>query len=349
MSLTYDIIQSRCQNLLELGDWIKSHDDQLQNAILQANRENPWFTIPNIALAIEAISQKFLAEENLRDFVNQYDSYPRPSESKIGIIAAGNLPLVSFHDILCAYLCGHRVFVKCSSKDSVLTKTICHQINKIGGEVIYCQDTLKNMDAYIATGSNNAALHFEYYFRKYPHIIRKNRNSMAILTGSENDQELLALGRDVFTYFGLGCRNVSLLMVPVGYSFDRLLELWQEKYAHLICHAPYKNNYDYNYALLLLNKVPFLMNGAILLVQSPQLSSRIASLHYHHYDDVSQIYQFIEKNTNQLQCIVASSSFEPLPTVPFGQAQFPGLFDFADQIDTMHFLLNLNNKSSQPA
>jgi hypothetical protein len=198
-------------------------------------------------------------------------------------------------------------------------------------------EPLRGYDAVIATGSNNTARYFEQYFRDKPYIIRRNRNAVAVLNGLETESDMLALGRDVFTYFGLGCRNVSKLYVPHGYQFDALLETLHE-YRELAMHDKYKNNFDYNFTLFILNNMPHLNNGCLLLREDASLQSRIASVHYEYYDDLYELDALLATKTEEIQCVVGNVRLETTLVLPFGSTQEPSLVDYPDGVDVMAFL-----------
>jgi hypothetical protein len=248
---------------------------------------------------------------------------------------AGNIPLVGFHDFLCGFLSGHRLLIKPSSKDTALIHHLIEQLKEWEPETtkwIAETDQLKGADAYIATGSNNTGRYFDYYFAKYPHIIRRNRTSAAVLTGQETPEELALLADDLMLYFGLGCRNVSMLLVPPGYNFDPLLTQL-DRYSWMNSHFKYKNNYDYQLSLLLLNQTPYLTNGTVLFCRHVQLFSPISLYHYNYYEPQDDIKQLLPPE--DLQCLVGRQF------TPFGQAQCPNLADFADGVDTMAFFAGL--------
>jgi hypothetical protein len=208
--------------------------------------------------------------------------------------------------------------------------------NPAVADLIWFADMLKGCDAYIATGSNNSSTYFAHYFARYPHIIRKNRTSVAILNGKESAEELEKLADDVFQYFGLGCRNVSKIFVPAGYAFEPLLAAFR-KYNYLADHQKFKNNYDYNLAMHLLNKRYFMSNESLLLVEDPSPFSRIGQLHYEFYTDENEVRQRLQQD-DSIQCTVGTGLTE------FGAAQYPDICDFADGVDTMQFLVNLGRQ-----
>jgi hypothetical protein len=248
---------------------------------------------------------------------------------------AGNIPLVGFHDFLCTFISGHNQTIKLSSRDSVLVSHLTDWMFTKVPELkagIRFEVMLKGCDAYIATGSNNSARYFEYYFSRFPHIIRKNRTSVAILTGNETNEQLSALADDVYLYFGLGCRNVTKIYVPQEYDFVPLLESFR-KYNYLFDHHKYKNNYDYQLAVLLINKQFYMTNGSVIFHQNTSLYSPISVLHYEYYDDAATLAATL-RTSESVQCLVGTDH------IPFGQAQKPELTDFADGIDTLQFLLS---------
>ena len=254
---------------------------------------------------------------------------------------AGNIPLVGFHDLLCIFISGHRQTIKPSSRDQVLIRALVERMAIRDAEIstlIAFADRLNGCEAFIATGSNNSARYFDYYFAKYPHIIRRNRTSVAVLDGGETRQELEALADDVYQYFGLGCRNVTKLYVPENYDFIPLLKAF-DKYSYLADHHKYKNNYDYNLAVLILNKRQYMTNGSILLDEHPSLFSPISVLHYQYYRQGTDIKPALATDPD-IQCIVGQGqNFASM--VPFGKAQQPALDEYADGVDTLRFLRDL--------
>lgn len=321
--------------LVRLGQYLSGNDPELQAAKDRAFQANGWFTHEFIDLSLQNICRYYLDESKLNNWLAGYPA-PATTPRTVGIVAAGNIPLVGFHDWLCGFVSGHQVRLKLSSKDTVLMQ---HVIDKVKewypayAEQTQVQDMLKNCDAYIATGSNNSARYFEYYFAKFPHIIRRNRTSVAVLDGTETPAELEALADDVMLYFGLGCRNVTKVFVPEGYNFEPLIK-GLRKYSYLADHHKYKNNYDYNLALILLNGNMYMANDNIILQESTSLFSPLSILHYSHYADAAALKEELATN-NDLQCIVGHGA------TPFGTAQQPNLSDYADGVDTMEFLTKL--------
>lgn len=330
------ILQQRLDLLVRLGKYMQSEEPLWLEAKKRAE-VNGWFTPEFIDLSCGAIVNYFLQPELLNAFVAQYNVPAETNDPKtVGLVMAGNIPLVGFHDFLCIFLSGHNMVIKPSSKDNVLIKHLAEQLYKweitIQNQVSF-SELLKGCDAYIATGSNNSARYFDYYFKKYPHIIRRNRTSVAILTGEETPEQLEGLSDDVHLYFGLGCRNVTKLYVPVGYDFIPLLDAFR-KYGYFIDHSKYKNNYDYQLAIHLLNKQYYMTNESILLSENTSLFSPISQINYSFYENAPSLAKELAANTD-VQCIVGKGY------ISFGQAQTPSLTDYADGVDTMKFLLEL--------
>jgi len=327
----------RIDLLTRLGEYILSGDEQWTLCKERASRENGWFIPEFVEKAAQNIARSFLQPTILEEWVSGY-GLPgvNPAPRRIGIVMAGNIPLVGFHDLLCVFISGHQAVIKLSSKDQVLLKQLVAKLEEWEPGIsnwIGFSEMLKGCDAYIATGSNNSSRYFDYYFGKYPHIIRRNRTSVAVLNGEESKEELEKLSDDVYTYFGLGCRNVTKIYVPAAYDFVPLLDAFR-KYNYLSDHHKYKNNYDYNLALLLLNKQYYMTNGSILLVEDPAIFSPISQLNYEFYSNNDELAAQLPA-AQDLQCI-AGKSF-----IPLGQGQNPGIGDYADGVDTLGFLAGL--------
>ncbi|MBK7667135.1 MAG: acyl-CoA reductase [Sphingobacteriaceae bacterium] len=277
-------------------------------------------------------------KKSIADFAK---NIPEPKQQKtVAIIMAGNIPMVGFHDLLCVLLSGHKALLKLSSDDNVLMpffiKLLEHYEPSLGENIKFSEAKLVNFDAVIATGSNNTASHFQYYFGKYPNIIRKNRTSVAVITGKESPEDLKNLGRDIFLYFGLGCRNVSKLLVPKGFVFDPVFEaVFDYKFA--VDNKKYGNNYDYNRAIYLLNLDKFLDNNFLIIKEDKGLFSPVSVLYYQEFDSETEVKQYLEENKENIQCIVGK---EP-GFVPFGYSQQPVITEYADGVDTLNFLVNL--------
>jgi hypothetical protein len=331
------ILPYRIQLLIRLGEYILSDEESWKEARKRAGLENGWFIPEFIDLATKNIAQSFLQKDILEKWSENYKLQTiNHKPLLIGIVMAGNIPLVGFHDLLCVFISGHKALIKPSSKDNVLIKHLAEKLGEWDAEMnslIQFSEMLKGCDAYIATGSNNSSRYFNHYFGKYPHIIRRNRTSAAILSGEETKDELEKLSDDVNKYFGLGCRNVTKIFVPNEYDFIPLLEAFK-KYNWLADHHKYKNNYDYNLALHLLNKKYYMTNGSILLIEDEALFSPISQLNYEFYEDKEKLTETLPKNTD-LQCIVGKEF------IPFGNSQCPAINDYADGKDTLQFLSDL--------
>ncbi|MBI9066135.1 MAG: acyl-CoA reductase [Salinivirgaceae bacterium] len=340
-------IKTRIQHLSSLGETLNVlskniHANKYKQAIQKAQANNSWFTNESISFSLSEISG-FLLEKNLQKWISKYSISEEPVNKTIGIIMAGNIPLVGFHDLLCVLISGNKALVKLSSKDQHLYQMILDILIELDVEfknlIRFTDVNLKSIDAIIATGSNNSARYFEHYFSKYPNIIRKNRNSMAIISGNESTEDFENLGKDIFTYFGLGCRNVSFLMVPEAYDFFNFLKAL-EKYSEVVNHSKYGNNYDYQRAILLMNNIHLYDNGSIILKQDTSTTSPIGVIHYMQYADPKQVSEFVMQHNESIQCVVSKTKWE-FPTYCFGAAQKPELWDYADNIDTLQFLIDL--------
>lgn len=337
-------LAERLEVLAQLGAHLKGTDEYLEAVIQRNFYENQWFTIENQQHAIAAIANEMLNLKKLQQWTAPYFVPDEPERKVVGLVLAGNIPLVGFHDVLCVFVSGHIAQIKLSDKDPYLLPYLLKLLEKFDARTaVYFQIVahLKDFDATIATGSNNSARYFEVYFGHVPHIIRNNRNAIAVLTGSETSAELLALGEDIFQYFGLGCRNVSKLYVPQGYDFQPLMNALYE-FKSVVMHNKYKNNFEYNYALYLLNQQPHIANDSILLLEDPSFQSRIATVHYEYYTDIDKIEQDLQSHAAEIQCVISKSNLLKMKTLPFGQAQQPGLADYADGVDTIQFLLALS-------
>jgi len=350
-------LNSRIIAFSQLGDFLSQfttkgvikkdgipHNDLFFDAFkMQVERSyqfNQWFTIENVLFACEGWSES-LTNDNLLSFVsstNLNDISPK----KVAIIMAGNIPLVGFHDFLSVLISGHSVLVKQSSNDKhllpILAKYLQYVNENFKNKITFCEEKLEGFDAVIATGSDNTARYFEHYFGKYPSIIRKSRNSIAVLTGKETDEELSNLSDDVFTYFGLGCRSVSKLFVPKDYNFDKLFNA-VFKHKDIINNAKYANNYDYNKAVYLMSLFDLLENGFLMLKEDKSYSSPISSLFYEKYDDLEVLKAQLITDSDSIQCIVAKGFLDS--EIKFGETQKPTLTDYADGVNTLAFLAKL--------
>jgi hypothetical protein len=324
-----------------LGDFLLNIDDQLDNLISGAKHKNGWFQETEVKRAFLA-NGHMLNEADLNYWINKYPTALKPK--KIGLILAGNIPLVGFHDILSVLISGNIALIKLSSNDDLLIPTVLKKLVEIEPEFIKqikWVSKLEDFDAVIATGSNNSSRYFDYYFSNVPNIIRKNRNSIAILTGEETSAQLYALGRDIFDYYGLGCRNVSKIFVPKGYIFNHFFESI-EMYSSILNHHKYQNNYDYNKSIYLVNRNEHFDNGFLLLTKNESLTSPLAVLHYEEYENLTQIISKIDAQANEIQVVVSAIN-QPIISakVNFGESQNPKLWDYADGVDTLQFLTHL--------
>lgn len=341
--------------LSKLGELLAADTEERTAIIASAAQHNPWFTPENVLGALTGIITN-LQRDHLMKWLRPYAPRLGAPEKQlnIGLVLAGNIPLVGFHDILCVLVSGHRAAVKLSSQDKQLSAWLLKKIKEASPEYasrITVSDILENPDAVIATGSNNSARYFEQYFGRYPHIIRKNRNAAALITGGESKKELELLGEDIFRYFGLGCRSVSKLYVPRDYDFQPLLEAL-EPFRKVIYHHKYANNYEYQLSIRLMNKEPHFTNGFIILLENTAYASPIATLHYEYYGSEGELTQRLQEDAPLLQCIASSDGgtgvFPEAVRLPgsvrFGQTQCPALWDYADQVDTLDFLMNLGKR-----
>lgn len=329
-------LQNRIDLFVELGNYLEKNDASWQEAKLRASHKNPWFTEDFSSLATGNIIRYFLQKNLLTDWVNHYHLDDNINPKNIGIVMAGNIPLVGFHDLLTTFISGHRQTIKLSSKDDLLPDFIVQYLYSLDPAVkqyISIADSLKGCDAYIATGGNQSARYFEQYFSRFPHIIRKNKTSVALLTGDETKEELEALSDDIHLFFGLGCRNVTKIYVPEGYDFIPLLASFN-KFSYFRDYSKYSNNYDYQLSILLLNHQYYMTNENTLLVENENLFSPISVLHYEYYQSADQVAAFLTGHED-VQCIVGKGH------TPFGKAQEPGLMEYADGVDIMQFMLGL--------
>jgi hypothetical protein len=332
----------RLEALAKLGKYLHAIDEaELEELTLKVRNENPWFTPGSINLALEGV-RRYLDPSKLKKWVSNYDLDARPVR-KVGVVMAGNIPLAGFHDFLAVIISGHEIMAKLSSKDTVLPTYLSEKLVEIERRFqsqITIAAQLKNFDAVIATGSDNSSRYFQYYFGKYPHIIRKNRTSCAVLNGSETEAELKLLGKDVFSYFGLGCRNVSKIFIPRNFDPVRLVNAW-DIYVDIIHHHKYHNNYDYQKSILLVNKMHFYDSGFVILHENEKLISPISVIYLERYDDQVELAARLESVSEKIQCIVGKTRPDH---IPFGHAQEPELWDYADRVDTLKFLEKLTRE-----
>ncbi len=314
--------------------------DTVQDKIKTAKHYNGWFTEENVLFSLEQWA-KALTKERLTDWLAVYD-LDQISPKTVGIVMAGNIPLVGFHDFLSVLITGHKVLIKQSSNDQQILPLLAEYLIAIEPRfktaISFTEDKLVDFDAVIATGSNNTARYFEYYFSSKPHIIRKNRNSIAVLTGDETVEELTALGQDIFRYYGLGCRSVSKIMIPENYTIDTFFKAMYP-YNKIIDSDKYANNYDYNKAVYLMSSFKLLENGFLILKEDESYASPIASLFYEKYTAIEEVQEKLNQDQEKIQCIVSNGCIEN--SINFGQTQHPKLSDYADGIDVIKFLIEI--------
>ncbi|SFA90942.1 Acyl-CoA reductase (LuxC) [Flavobacterium swingsii] len=314
--------------------------DDFISLINLSQSHNGWYTEENVYFSINSWA-KALTEENLEKWLSNY-SFPEVEPKTVGLILAGNIPLVGFHDFLSVLISGHKVLIKTSSNDQHLLPFLAKYIIAVNPEfknyITFVEGKLENFDAVIATGSDNTARYFEYYFKDKPSIIRKNRNSVAVLDGSESKEQMISLGEDIFRYFGLGCRNVSKLFIPKNYNFDLFFN-GVFPYQDVIKYEKYANNYDYNKAVFLMSNFNLLDNEFLIIKEDSSYSSPISSVFYEFYDDINDIKNRLQTDKDKIQCIVSNNLVEN--SIAFGATQKPNLWDYADNVDTIDFLINL--------
>ena len=314
--------------------------DDFANLIELSQSHNGWFTPEQVKFSVQSWA-KALTEDNLNQWLSNYD-FSKIEPKKVGLVLAGNIPLVGFHDFLSVLISGHDVLVKTSSNDQHLLKFLAKYLiaiqPELNSKITFVEGKLEGFDAVIATGSNNTARYFEFYFKDTPSIIRKNRNSVAVLDGTESHEDLVGLGEDIFRYFGLGCRNVSKLFVPKGYNFDNFFKAMYE-YRDVIQYEKYANNYDYNKAVFLMSNFQLLDNEFLTIKEDTSYASPISSVFYEFYENLEEITTRLNADAEQIQCVVSKNLIPN--SVTFGQTQQPKLWDYADNVDTLAFLNSL--------
>ena len=314
--------------------------DDFASLIVLSQSHNGWFTPEQVKFSVQSWA-KALTEDNLNQWLSNYD-FSKIEPKKVGLILAGNIPLVGFHDFLSVLISGHDVLVKTSSNDQHLLKFLAKYLiaiqPELNSKITFVEGKLEGFDAVIATGSNNTARYFEYYFKDKPSIIRKNRNSVAVLDGTETFEDLVGLGEDIFRYFGLGCRNVSKLFVPKDYNFDNFFKAMYE-YRDVIKYEKYANNYDYNKAVFLMSNFQLLDNEFLTIKEDTSYASPISSVFYEFYENLEEITTRLNADAEQIQCVVSKNLIPN--SVTFGQTQQPKLWDYADNVDTLAFLNSL--------
>lgn len=332
--------ERRIAALVELGNWMKNQDVEMQGFVKGLQVKNSWYTVRNVLSQFDMLGSNMTGSK-LGEWLRSYPDFV--TTKSVGLVLAGNLPLVGFHDVLCVLALGFTAKIKTSSDDAGLTNFVLEKLIQIEPDFapsIQIVDKLQDFDLVIATGSNNSARYFEYYFGEKPHIIRKNRNSVAVLTGKESKEELEQLGRDIFDFFGLGCRSVSKIYLPQGYDITVLFEAI-ESYSSIRDHFKYNNNYDYNKSIYLINNEKHFDNGFLLLKEDTALASPLAVLFYEVYEDLGEVEVKMHRQRDAIQCVVCSPNTAitlDIPIFSFGQSQCPGLSDYADDVNTLEFL-----------
>ncbi len=336
-------LEERIEAFGQLGDYIRSEPELLDAYVKRTAYHNAWFTPENQWRMLSSIADDYLDRAKLTTWTSAYDFNGAPFGKTVGVVMAGNLPLVGFHDWLSILITGNSAQVKLSDKDPYLLRHLAKRLEELepafAGATSFVE-RLKDFDAVIATGSDNSSRYFLEYFGKYPHIIRGNRTSVAVLHGDETGEELAALADDVFAYFGMGCRSVGKVYVPVDYELTPLLDALHE-HKLLANHSKWKNNFDYNYALLAINREPFLMTGAMLVIENASLHSRLATLHYERYDDLANLAIHLHEVRGELQQVVSAREVMGIKTIEPGAGQRPGLGDYADGVDVVGWLVGL--------
>ncbi|MCI3936359.1 acyl-CoA reductase [Chryseobacterium aahli] len=339
-------IEKQVLGLIKLSDYIKSYlaennedfnenDSEFESVVKKSEIENPWFTIENQKYALKQWSD-LLTEDNLKSWLSNYS--PSKISKKVGLILAGNIPLVGWHDVISVVLSNHVPLIKLSSKDKQMIPFLLKKWKEFSDNELEYEfvERLTDFDAVIATGSNNTARYLEYYFKNHLSIIRKNRTSVAVIKGDETEEELKLLAQDIFQYFGLGCRNVTRLFIPEDFVIDRVFESFID-FKEIVNHNKYANNYDYNRAVYLLNQDKFWDNNFVMLKEDEKLFSPLSVIHFSRYSSLDDVKNFISENEEDIQCVVGKDDLG-IETVYFGEAQNPGLDTYADNVDTMQFL-----------
>lgn len=337
-------LAKRTAAFIKLGETLQAYlqaenIEKLHLTIVEQTHKNHWFTKPFISNAILGITKMLTADElqKLSDRYRDKENLDFDKREKIAVVSAGNIPLAGFHDFFAVLFSGNDYIGKLSSHDNLLLPVFADlliEIEPAFKERITFVEKLPSFNKIIATGSNNSSRYFDYYFGKYPHILRKNRNSMAILRGNESHEELAALFDDIFLYFGLGCRSISMLWLPIGYDFTSLINIFEQKGGDIATHHHYLNNIDYQKTIYLMNQIPFIDAGIALLAEKKALSSPIGIIYYQYYNHIDEVEEFAKEHAEEIQCVVANGM--PVEQIaPLGSAQFPEITDFADGIDTI--------------
>jgi len=317
-------------------------DEAFETMVIGAGQQNPWFTEKEIDRSIEAILAGYLDETSLVKWLMRYPVQDCNPHQSIGIVAAGNIPLVVFHDILCAFASGCHACIKLSEKDQVLPSRWLDRVKELSPNHFSFErvTTMPAVDKYIITGSSLALDHYHKYLKGKPAILRGHRNSIAVLNGSESDEALCRLGEDVFSYYGLGCRSVTKLYLPLHFDIRKLIETWESKYSYLTDLNVYYRNYEYQKAIKLVNRIPFLDGGFALFEISHSIAPAISTVYYEYYNDLDDLHFKLEDHKGKIQCVCSDLVLDGWVTHAFGSAQTPCLWEYQDDLDTMEFLQN---------
>lgn len=341
-----DILQNRYDKnyINQKSSQTQENIQYFNTLIADSHLYNPWFTMKNVDYAVDSIAY-MLQKDKLEKWLSKYheDLQKHHKPKTIGLVMAGNIPMVGFHDYLCTLITGNIALAKLSSQDHKLIPALHDILSTIAPifkeKAVFTKERIKGADAFIATGSNNTSRYFAYYFGKYPHIIRKNRTSTAVLTGAETQEELEAITDDIFMYFGLGCRNVTKIFIPKNFDFEPLFQAFK-KYKEIIQHNKYANNYEYYKSIFLVNKERHLDNGFVLLKEMQGFSSPVSTVYYEYYQDINEVNTILQNHKENIQCIVSSNG-KIKNAIPPGKSQQPELWDYADGVDTVEFLLSV--------
>lgn len=335
-------LSERIAAMVQLGEYIKSGDGYLQAVMQRSYLHNPWFTVENQQLALDMIANYFLRQDLLEQWLNGYE-IATATPLNVGLVMADRIPLAGFHDLLAIFLTGNHASIKLAEKDIYLLPhliKILQKINPATESYFSITPKLKDFQAIITAGYHKSNRYFEQYFSQYPSLIRKDKKGVAILNGTETAAELTALGKDVFSYFGLSHRSVSKLYVPTDYQFEPLLEALHE-YRQIVLHNKYKSNFDYHFAIYTLNRAEYLANGCIMLRKSETIHSPMANLHYEFYEDTDQLNHQLQTKKEEIELTVSKNIHESLPSIGFGQTPYHALWDYPDDKDTIAFLLSV--------
>lgn len=317
---------------------------EIEPVLSRAAAENGWFSPDQSRAAIQSLAEDMLKSETLNAWASRYALEDKIVSKKIGLVMAGNIPLVGMHDLFAVLLSGHRALIVASSKDEVLTEWMISQIEIASpglGKFIEIAEKLTRADAVIATGSNNTMKYFQQYFSKKPHILRGSKTSAAVITGKETEEDFEALGREIFSFYGLGCRNVSKLFVPEGYDFVPMLDAFR-LFAPVVENNKYWHNYEYYKAIYLVNRTVHLDTGFLLVKADTASASPPGNLFYQTYGPAEPLAEELSAG-KQWQCIYSAGKVDGVKTLPFGEGQHPNPWDYADNTDTIAFLLSLGH------